>query len=841
MPQMGKEAVDNAISRRGRDLSWGLTVLSNMGSAPTYSTVTGTKGDGITADEYWASLNTDAPKPVIPEVWGTDGDRIYYGALTCNLISDNVVAAVSKAVMAASLDDNDPSTSYLKSHVAFNSYLQSRKIDAAPYSTGNEISATFTQIVAYGNLLGEYVSPEGTAEGDKPWYEGMTLQEMTISYLNAHINDVGLFGTNHLYDDDPSTVGAEFENTNGFFKIIGMYSTMKVQYPEPMKAAQSILRGIMGDQESLTNICNVYNAWNGLASLMSNVRTYAPIDERDEVLSEVENTLLEYGPEAIINSYNKQKAYQNEDGTFAHGVNSGAKTHQGGLPVGLGGKEGNVDANGFGSTSIVNSMFSVFGLSSVPIYTESDWLRFLEILVNLEPVEKIPTGETVTDSGIITFEDEEYSGFSSSSGEIVTVKDNEGKDGKAYLISKATEGGQTVRTYVTGREEEMNVSALQLDVKLDNISRTSQCQLTMGSSTKTGLYDMPVLILLTLGGEKNGSKIYYSDFENGKGMGQNIDTGAVVGEWFTIRVEYYEGDAGTLRYKTYINGKHIYTSNHVYGTKLYSGEDRLYSAYGMNYASFAMNSAFIGDFYFDNISLMQYTGELGDGTVGIPGAGTSTPESGPVNTFDTVGVLPSNLSLYNAKEGEYADGEVKYRIEKVDGEGMLVINKRGAVTVSVDQKLTERVSAPTSLEYNVDLTVKNAATNPNMELYLSTANGYAYFIQIIVSGTSSGAKITMRDYGKGTGTGAVIDTGATIGEKINVRIVVSVGEYDNGKSYGAHYDVYINGEYLMTGYRLRAISEEPDITDITSVKLLFNSSGIADFYIDNTSLIQKKD
>ncbi len=73
------------------------------------------------------------------------------------------------------------------------------------------------------------------------------------------------------------------------------------------------------------------------------------------------------------------------------------------------------------------------------------------------------------------------------------------------------------------------------------------------------------------------------------------------GEWFTLRMEYYEGDHDTVRIKTYVNGTLVYVScayygrsSTVYGTQPKGKPDRLLiSSYG----------ALVGTMYLDDMSI----------------------------------------------------------------------------------------------------------------------------------------------------------------------------------------------------------------------------------------------
>ena len=108
-----------------------------------------------------------------------------------------------------------------------------------------------------------------------------------------------------------------------------------------------------------------------------------------QLMSEfIHNGLERDGARAILNSYDKYLPYRYDDGSFSDNVGSAAANHNG-LPVGLGLAEGDTNATSI-AVGVVNNMYNAFDLADykVPLYTESDWMRFIGIIMELDPVIK---------------------------------------------------------------------------------------------------------------------------------------------------------------------------------------------------------------------------------------------------------------------------------------------------------------------------------------------------------------------------------------------------------------------------------------------------------------------
>lgn len=600
-PQMEKSALDGHVASRSRNTNRAVSTLASLGSAPTYDTAMGAKGDGITADEFWDNLvreglvSADTKRPYVPKSYND-----YVEHLTASL-GESMATAVSGIILT---DSTSESMKYLANHANFAAYLNGLNIDGSPYVVGNELNATYTMIAEQARIVGK-------CEEGGYWYSGMDFKEMLITWLNDHINGKGLFGTYNESSTDPSA-GCKYINTNGFFKIMSVYNGYGIAYPEPELAARGCLIGIMSDEVSNGNICETYNIWEGFNLLMINVRTYVEDKElRTSILAEINEAMKDYGPDAVINSYTKQLRYQKADGGFSHNVSKGQTAYQGGVMVGTGVNEANVDACGFGSSSIINAMLDCLGLASyeVQIYRHADYMKFIERLLSREPVVKgVPPGEAYTFDEVPSGDNPQISVADTVKNTASTVTDKGLSASSANKVLKftktSTDSGMSLISYSSDEAKDKSCFVYEVDLLYSGVTRKNTTEISIASMSHSGTADKLIYITLDLGGTSNGSAIYYSDGYNGASLGQKIDTGAVVGKWFKLRIEVYsDGTAENFRYKTFINDKLIYVSSSIYGTNILSGKTELYTAEELNRVSHYFCYGFNGEFSFDNLRI----------------------------------------------------------------------------------------------------------------------------------------------------------------------------------------------------------------------------------------------
>lgn len=444
-PQWGKEFTDAHISRRGRDLGWGVSLLEFFNARPTYDTPSGKSGDGQTADEYLDSIGLNK-----------DGTAKACVAALSQSLGGSIATQVSKVVAVASTSTEE-TTAYLKSHTGFINYLLTSVYPGmltSPYGTGNNLNATYSQIASYSGKLGVYTyvpgdeaATEGATAADYSQFNGMTLKEMTIKALTDTVNPItGLYGG---YNSDGSFSGFEsinFTSSNGFFKVITIFNSWGAAYPEAALAAVGLISNLTNaDLPSRSNACEVYNVWNAIGSLKSNSSSseilYARMENgsltkceaSDEgagemTVSEFINKTLELrGADAVRITFDKIKGYKKADGAFSHSYTGGVSSHQG-CPVSPAGLNiSDVDATCISSTGLVRSIFTAFGMGNYrpDFFGEADYLRFIDYLEAADPVYKLSQEKLTED-----FEDDSYKNTVSGDAQI--------KNGKLTVFGDAT-------------------------------------------------------------------------------------------------------------------------------------------------------------------------------------------------------------------------------------------------------------------------------------------------------------------------------------------------------------------------------------------------------------------
>ncbi len=560
-PQWGQTLTDQYLSRRGRDLGWATSLLDRFDSAPTYDTPNGISGDGITADEYLLSLvNAGLVDP--SDVPDSFAEKYLTGTLSVSASS-----AVSRVILVdVVIEDSAGSdnTGHLKSYVGFINYMLSTVIPGMsrnPYSMGNEISSIQSEIkTASGKLGGTAAAPTpyvytagdeantpGATAADYMQFDGMTMMEIAIHGLNKAINtEIGLWGQK----SEKNPTGTEFLFTNGFMKAMAIYNDYGATYPYPVAAAKALMTGLLSDEPSTGNICEVYNVWTAIDRLQSNIKNYfdsdAILEEIDGVKvtaemvnSEINKVFAESAPEAVLNSYRKILGYKKEDGGFGHSYFTGTANHQG-LTVSNGANVSDVDATCIGSTGLTREIFAALGLTkyTIPIFTLSDWMRYVSILEGADPVRK-----GTQEDARLTFTD-------NTVPEDITVESGNieigNYEGSGALIFKEAAGSKLI-------------------IARSNVSSIGSVICFMSDITLAGAGDFYVEMLteedavygLTLRMTETGLLIVDSV------SGESYSTvGILPGITFNIKVEvqitgYEESGELLATYTTYINGESL--------------------------------------------------------------------------------------------------------------------------------------------------------------------------------------------------------------------------------------------------------------------------------------------
>ena len=495
-PQWGKEFTDTKISRRGRDLGWGNSLLDFFGEDPVYDTPNGLTGDGESADDYLRNHGLSKPS------------LVSNGALSMS-ISESGAVAVSKVIFAS--DSTDKSTAYLKSHTAFIDYLLTYVepgMKTSPYSTGNTLNATNGQIGNYSNILGVYTYTEGDESAtagalasDYKQFDGMTMREMLFKVLDDTVNpNTGLYGGYNTETGKFSGMESiNFSNTNGFFKVIGIYNGKSRAYPQAALAAVGLISNLTNpDLPSTSNACDVYNVWNAIGSLKSNKAAKETVFALESggnlmmceestpgavsmTVAEFINKTLELrGADAVRITYDKIKGYKKSDGAFSHSYTGGVSNHQG-CPVSPSGANvSDVDATCISSTGLTRSIFTAFGMDKYKpdFFGKADYMRFIDYIEAADPVYKT-SAEDVTDrfdegerQNEITGDAEVSDGYLTVFGDTEILRSPYATKGSATVLNinvLFSEGSHTA-TFLTknGIIAEFDIRSSETDIKITN-------------------------------------------------------------------------------------------------------------------------------------------------------------------------------------------------------------------------------------------------------------------------------------------------------------------------------------------------------------------------------------
>ncbi|MBO5315584.1 MAG: hypothetical protein J6B48_04040 [Clostridia bacterium] len=322
-PQWPKELTDSKLSRRARDLGWCVSILENLGSAPTYDTPTGVKGDGLDID--------GKPVKVIGESSCTEREE----------------KPKSSVAIPKELENKE----------SFINYLNSLDIKHNSYSVGNTLTAIAGQII--------YRDRELEAAG-----ADYSLRKIIIDWLNENQNP-----ENGLWHET-----ANYYGVNGLMKTSGVYGKIGVLMPHADKAVKSAIDAISTDQTPGA-VTDIYNTWFAVTRIKRHLRTHGG-DEGQRMADKIVEDLRKMAPEAIRITKEKLSVFAKPYGSFSYTPMASAGRSQG-MPVTFrGAYEGDVNATIICSSDILGYMYSALELSDVrvPIYSPLDFERYIEIL-----------------------------------------------------------------------------------------------------------------------------------------------------------------------------------------------------------------------------------------------------------------------------------------------------------------------------------------------------------------------------------------------------------------------------------------------------------------------------
>ena len=540
-PQWGKAIVP---SRRGRDLDWAESLLSQFGASPYYNTPTGNlKGMN----------GAPGPNAVVP---------------SASRLGNSAVKAVSAIMPAAS---NLPP--YLQSLKAWEEHLDSLNVTGSPYSAGNTIASDHALIKKAGP---EYV-------------------DFVINYLNERQDpDLGIWGkVKNDTDYDPND-GLDYNTVNGLMKIACVYNYLGKPMNNISAAMDSAIRiALYANTDADEHACCTYNPWTTMSMLISFEREV----NGDEAAEKLRQQVLDKAPLLVQRSFEKAATHYVEGGGFSYFEKRPQNLSQM-ANVGCATKpEADLNAATVLTSSMLGSMFQVLGIDMVPLWYIDDYFVFINTLTGLGNTVKkeIPPVETITFDDYA--ENEVINESELAPHDLVSVKINNynylksqvvERPGRTNLndlalrietITEIDEGGNKIyagaasNTYISigNKLASGECYVFETDLRVDEAELGAIFAQIFLAGDSSGKDTVGFNLALVSG--KTGPAIKIYDLYPGVDgvANSNIYTGFSLGEWFNIKIESYkiydESEDSEERAllnvltKVYINGTYVYTSD----------------------------------------------------------------------------------------------------------------------------------------------------------------------------------------------------------------------------------------------------------------------------------------
>ena len=500
-PQWGTSI---GVSRRGRDNGWALRLLERFKAEPLYPTA----ADRLSGGKATAASLTNLTSP----------------------LGRSAAAAVSSVISTAV---STVGNAHLKSEAAFIEYL-------------DYLFANTTTTAENGTKVPNTYSIGNTVGSQSGVISAAGLTDVCIDYFNKKQNpDTGLWEAD-----------VNYRTVSGLMKIGGMYNSLQRELPNADKAIRSAL-DVATSTEPLTQVVYVYNPLVAINNSLSNLNNYSSSKDAQAIRAAVYAETRERALELIANTKAKLAVFKKADGSLSYGATAAPATSQG-APVCFGANEGDVNGSGL-CNGTIGSLFSVFGLSRPNYYDSEDSARFVEIIMNKKPVDKIAVAAATLD-----FEKEtedltkKYVTFNAKSEGSSSAVETANGNGYVHVISK--KGGNDGISYKYS-ETVSNPAAFVLDFDLCLTPDAANTSSALIQIRLAGAYMITVDI-------KEGKCHVYDSSSTGTGNKTN-DLGIYFGfgQWVNLRIEYYVGTKDTVKIKTYLDGKLAATTNNYYGSK----------------------------------------------------------------------------------------------------------------------------------------------------------------------------------------------------------------------------------------------------------------------------------
>ena len=334
-PQWTRELIDSKLSRKGRDLCYGLGILENCGFRPTYDTPYGGKGDGLLPD------GTPVSQPTKVDVKGAEEKP--------------------KTTTVAYPE-------HLQSVESFKKYLldNTEKLRTSPYSMGNQISNQVYQIITRSKALLD----EGAEE---------SMTDLLVNWFYENQNPETGNWYHYREGDDVNCV--TFEGNNSLLKIIDSLNQLGAELKYPIEAARSTMQILRGDVAAVT-VCDMYNTWFAIEQVILNIRKHSKLSEEDKekYVRTIQSELMSDAPDCIRGMKKKLEPFKRPDGAFSYCTWGTSITSQG-VPCALPGyDESDTNASSIVIGGCNNHVYKALGLTQIKPLDKELLCKYLALL-----------------------------------------------------------------------------------------------------------------------------------------------------------------------------------------------------------------------------------------------------------------------------------------------------------------------------------------------------------------------------------------------------------------------------------------------------------------------------
>ena len=773
-PQWGKKLTDEHLSRRGRDLQWGVQILARFGYKPTYNTPLGDIGDGLDADG----------NPI------ENASPVAYNRTTARL-------GTSVAVMVSKVDSSASEILALPSHMrnreAFTAYLSTLQIHVDSYEVGNTLESQGKQIYNADKILRQNGADYSLCDILKEWLD--SKQNPTT----------GLWTT---YDE------VDYDGVNGLLKISGAYNGIRREIPNPTKGIEAAIETITDDGDPIT-VCYVLNPWYAIVNVMNNINNYGDqsnLDEFNEEFARLRARMLLDYPELIRVTTEKSAMFLKQDGSFSYLQRSSGPTSQG-LPVAvLDTDEGDVNATTIFIVGITHHIFEILSQDMVPIYTESDRLRWVSILEGLGSIIKDPVKviEPVTfeDYGEGDVPDEiTYANTLPEASIAIERIKRDGEETNVIALKTVPNSNETIRFTLLDSAFSFNAVSFECDMMFEK---------NMGSGTFDCFF-------------RNGSGAdvfrFLFDYSDSSVTVRSVDNFGTVkvantGEWFRLRLDYsltdtdYDRDGVTdLLVKVFVNGEHKATGYYPYNGTYASTKN----VQGLRFFTWGAADTTV---YFDNLVFMQSTVEYD------PAPTPNAEDTRETRTFE----YSDESSYPNRIIPAITEGSLSFpTVKRGASTKVLMLDTLTGAEDAVTFGITKKASSYNAVAFDGYICVEDGTENGAFELEFLSGSSTAH--RIILEYTSEGLfATTSKDFTKIK----LGDTGKWI--KLRVDYASAGKDYDGDGEMDILSKIYVAGRLKATAYA--PYSSAIAASKITHVRIKSWNGTDAAFMIDNLTVEQ---